>query len=1054
MTKNSFSVEILKSMKLGVSRLDQATALRVVNQLLEVEADFTHKALRKLKKEERTRVLIKAANLEECIEIAFGHAVKLKNKLLKPLENLRYQKSGLDDARDKLNGLNVEAELMANELTPLFNKRFEYIKTSATYSLQKRLGDIVLFASSFGGLSFHEALKAMLNALLSEDKPLHCVGGRFFMDLTYVKSNHPTCVIVDDQKQSLRRFYPDDLTLGAILGFLKCYKKGEHYNILKPKGVKALLQPILKEIGVVRLSRTSVLCEALLIAGLRHTKVCLPFVFRQFAAGRVSSAPLSLTSLLAHFNSKPRHVELNQYDNTAESRDLKARLNSLDSADIAFNNDNIIIDRMKVICEQESNGNQQWTRQQTLQHLKALRTRHDLNLQTEIFLEWIMDGLNDGKRWEFGKNTAVRYINAIGQAWVEIFKDIDIRDVGPDEMDICHEAILNIAGTNDSIAPNALDLLFQFISKRFPIAIPEFLEDSGSRNHVRNQIVPESVFQQLRHEMQLLYSMETVRFKQALDALLIVIRRCFLRPAEAYKLQLNEIETSDDLILHIHKNRLGSIKTLSSDRIIEVSMLLRDDEREILDQYISQRRLETKNTANVPIFVRSVAGNKLFNEKLVNKACTEILSQLTGERTVFYQHRHSGISELSLIVFASSDTVAQYTDMPTEQIAAIKHKLCKNKEHRYFQIASLAGHINPKTTLTYYSHFTDLILHDHLRKYVYKGSVKFWSNLSNLRPTSIIKGKAVLQKNMTICSSTVLPQLAPKLQVYCQKYDKMTSTKKRANITASKFRPDITRCNMILKSYDLGANNQDIAQTYSIPLAYVEAVIEAAVEVKHDSRLQTSKGKYRLFSPNSERIAPSQIYEDAAETDMHRMLSNILAIARTRPKRIKDALINVLCSCDNSHSYMKFTSRKKLISHLNFFNNVVEPSRWRCIVHPSDDTKRDEKWNIPETLLPKINIEMDDNNYVKNIRLFPEGRAFLHLLDINADEKIKLASTNRSLKANGQKKKVSKYSSNSFKVAVHWALIMLLAKDKYDAFKTKPASKQPNSNQRQIAFDF
>jgi hypothetical protein len=184
------------------------------------------------------------------------------------------------------------------------------------------------------------------------------------------------------------------------------------------------------------------------------------------------------------------------------------------------------------------------------------------------------------------------------------------------------------------------------------------------------------------------------------------------------------------------------------------------------------------------------------------------------------------------------------------------------------------------------------------------------------------------------------------------------------------------------------------------------------------------------------------------------MLSDILAIARTRHKRIKDTLINILCSCDNSHSYIKFTSRKKLVSHLKFFSDVVESSRWYCVVHPRGTLKLDEKWRILEGFLPEINIETDHSNYVKNFRLFPEGRAFLHFLDSDADKKMKVASTNRSLKANGQEKSVSKYSSNSFKIAVHWALIMLLAKDKYDAAQTKPVSKQPNSNETQIGFKF
>jgi integrase len=1033
MIESKLNLEVLKAIKLGRSRLNDAAALKVVNSMLGVAPDFTHKALRKLTKQERAGILEKVEELKQHIEEEFNHASKVKTLLIKPLTELQFQKSGFDKARDKLNGLSIDAELLANQLGPLFDQRFEYIKAASSYSLPQRLADIVLFASSFGGLSFKEALKALIDKLLDDDQPLQCVGGRFFIDVDYVKSSHATCVIIDGQKKSLRRFYPDHITLTAIFGFLRCYKKEEHYNSLKPRGVTALLQPILKTIGVQRPSKSSVLFEALFIAGLRKTETRLPFIFRQFAAGRISSAPISLTSLLSHFDKKTQNIERGQLDKTTVEGDLSARLNSLDSADVAYNNDDRIIEKMKTICEQESNGRPNWNRQQTLQHLKSLRTRHDLNLQSEIFLEWILDGLKDGKRWEYGKNTAVRYINAIGLQWVEIFKEIDIREVDADEVDICYEAILNARETYDSIASNALDLLFQFIARRFPIAIPEFLEEGGSRNHVRNQVVSESVFQQLRHEIQLLYADESIRFRSAIDALLIVIRRCFLRPSEAFKLQLNEIETSQDLLLHIHKNRLGSIKTMSSDRIVEASMFLRNDEREILDRYLSQRRLETNASENVAIFVQDLGGRKLFNERLVNQRCTEILSQLTGERTVFYQHRHSGISELALILFADIDTVSQLTGMPEEQICIIKQNLSKDMQQRYFQIASLAGHINPRTTVTYYSHYNDLILHDYLRKYNYKDTVKFWSNLSGLRPTSIMKGEVPLNKTLQICSSTVMLSLSSKLKIYCQKYDKITKKNRNVSLAASKFRPDITCCQAILKSYDLGANAHDIAQSYLVPLTYVNSVVGAALDIKNDVRFITTKGVSRLFPKDSENLMPGRIQRKTDEDVMQTILNEILKISQNKPKRTLQKLINILNGCDNSHSYIKFTSIDTLISHLKFFQDVVEAKRWYCFLKEKGTTTEGEIWRGKSEASSDKKIEDDFKQQIKNTERFKGGRVFLHFLDLDADEKIKTSTTDQSLSKNEEKKNASKYSSNAFKIAVHWALIMLFAEDKYNA---------------------
>lgn len=1042
--------EISSALKLGTIATTKSALSLVINKLLCLPDNFNNTDFARLSRAEKDNLIHQVKRLEEAFNRESVFDYTLKNKLIKQLYEVTYQPSIYDKERQRLEAINVSAELVANKLSSIYDQRFEFIEKCRTYSLQERLGDIILFSCSFAGLSHQTLLEALRNKLLLDNKPLQQIGGRFFIELHYEISTHPTSVVEDNRKRSHRRFYPDYLTLLSIFGFLKIYNKNKDCKTLKSKSINSLLLGVLKQtsLGISRIEKFTF--EGLLIAGARYKRFELPLFLRKYAVSDISSAPISLDSLLSHYDKKRLPKDLS---NIIENKLKKQTPNSvqtigLGSAEVTYNKDQTIIDEIKTICALEHEETVMQDREVTISKLKGLRTKYDFNLQTEIFFEWIVDGLSDKNRWEVGKNTAVRYVNAIGHPWVTVFRDYDIREVGQDEMDILYEAILENRERPDSAAPIALDLLFKYISKRYTISIPEFLEENGSRSHVRSQVIPESHFQLLRHEMRSLYKEKSSRFKTALDALLIIIRRCFLRPSEAFKLLMWEIETSDDLIIHIHKNKIGRVKTVSADRVINASLFLRNDEEMVLNAYIGQRKMEVGNVRKAPLFVQDASGCELFCDDIVNRPAIEILSSLANERVSFYQNRHSGISELQLIMFADELTTIELTGLTAEQIANIKQNVQLHPNDHYYQISSLAGHINPKTTAAFYSHFTDIILHDVILRKKHEFNLKFWTNLTNLRPTSIDKTK-IINDNGAISAEKIIKQLVPRLQEYCMRYAKDIKRTASDEIAVEPFKPDLSRCEAVLKSYEAGNSVQDICDAYCIPVTFVSAVIFAAEFLKEDPLFRTSKNQSRLFPSMSQRLAPVKIYEKSEDIEKKQMLNVLLSLAERRPKLIKQKLIDVLSSVDNSHSYIKFTSMRKLISHINFFSDAVKTNRWYCVVQPRVEAKN-QKWvtELKDILDPK-HLKVERDKAVKNHKLLPEGRAFLYYLDRDAEQKVSRTDKDFVIDTFNGHQDIAKFSSNAFKVATHWALILIIAKERYLEMQNEPIR-----NDMQLPFRF
>ncbi|MEP4892254.1 MAG: hypothetical protein ABJV04_19745, partial [Aliiglaciecola sp.] len=362
------------------------------------------------------------------------------------------------------NKLDVETELLANRLSQFLVHRYKLIAQTTHPTYEFLLENVVIFAA-LDGLAFDEILKSLVDKLQDKDKPITVVDDQIFIDLPYKKSGHPTNTYQNETPITMSRWYPVSASKAAISAFLKKNSSVEEVAKLSLANVLKSAISRFNKSADITLTKTKNFLPALFIAGLRLRQTSMPHFLQNYATGKLYSASMPVESLLNLNN----HVVKKRSSGIQEKREnLNTR--QIQNKETGYLNDHTIFDEIKAILKDEIDQEQQ--RQVTIIKLQQLRTIYDFNVQTEVFHEWILENLISNK-WKHGLGTGNRYLNAIGDVWIDTWRDVDIQECGTDDMDVLFEYMVEQRIDHDSTARDTLFLLFKFIASRYTIAIPE-----------------------------------------------------------------------------------------------------------------------------------------------------------------------------------------------------------------------------------------------------------------------------------------------------------------------------------------------------------------------------------------------------------------------------------------------------------------------------------------------------------------------------------------------------------------------------------------------------
>lgn len=1036
---SDMSEEILRNVSGGGVKCSKKVALKLLGIDCESfnidKASLTVEELNLLEENKRSAIALVNENTA---------SASLAEKLIKQINSVITKSSPNALSQQKLNGYDFQLEKLACALTAFIQLSLNESRLRDVNNYSSAMESVLLYTCAFSGLCFKEALLAMSEKLSTEDKPLYKLGNSFFIDIEYSKSGHMTNHVGLNERVSLRRLYLEPFSASSVNKALRFKNKETDVaaaNKVGPSALRSLKKKIDDHLGYSDESIKNIL-KALFIAGQRLGKTPTPYYLQAYAFGDIYSASASLESLAAHHEKKiPKNID---FDFSIERTEISFARLQADS--VSYNQDYSILQSMKEVCAEELATQSSQSREKTLLDLQQLRVKYEFNAQTEILFEWICSGLKrqtkSGKfHWEEGKGTANRYLSAIGVAWLNYWRNNNILECTDDEMDIFFEELCLSRENEDKTARDTLTRLFIYIGETYEVAIPTIIkESSGVLGHVRSQLIPESYYEWLRADIRQYYQKKekTEFFLQALDVMLILLRRCFFRPSELYKLTLADIDYSSDISLHIRKNRFGGIKTSSANRIFPITLLLKPDEREIVEKFLYERRLSSKGKGRMLIFSQFPVTEVRFNDTIVNAVAIEMLSQYSDERLVFYQFRHSGISYLQLILFASIETATFFTGLDEIHIQKLKSMLIAREPDQLYELSGLAGHLSPKTTLSTYAHFTDVILYESLKNNEMSLDIKGWSSFSGI---SELRIRNFLSKNDLLLDKISATGIECLIYKSLDKFSNPLMKKRSKNksvIDAQEqlFRPDLSCLQQVLSLLDNQLSATEIAEDFNLPLDYVVACKNATKKIK--SAHVTSKGKSRLYLESQEDLlSPIHLKDPDEREEALSLAHSLLNENKNLNSRKKlDAFLNyVLGNVERSHNYIQFTDANYLNRFITFMSaSSISKSKWHCVAELHENESRlSSEISTLQSLFSHHNFEFSSKT-VKNSNKFKHGRFKLYFSHINEESKIDTANNARRasyLKGNIENYNgtISRYSSKSFVSACHLLLIFLKSEE-------------------------
>ncbi|RLA44906.1 MAG: hypothetical protein DRR06_08545 [Gammaproteobacteria bacterium] len=241
--------------------------------------------------------------------------------------------------------------------------------------------------------------------------------------------------------------------------------------------------------------------------------------------------------------------------------------------------------------------------------------------------------------------------------------------------------------------------------------------DSAERKIDAN-IVTEAEYEAVLSAIMALHSLpHTERYQIA--TLLILGFRFGLRWAEAFYLQVRDIQYSDDLshlYINVRSNELRELKSIAGRRRIPLIKALSGKEKEILSVLIRHAEVWRGEDSDAQLTKDSEVAHGLLHESRASSLINGMLKAVSGNPLLHYHHcRHTFASRMMLVAFADTDCPLYcqlFSNLASDYISAenLDEVWCRGASdtRKLRAISTLLGHVSPVTTIIY-SHVFDAL---------------------------------------------------------------------------------------------------------------------------------------------------------------------------------------------------------------------------------------------------------------------------------------------------------------------------------------------------------
>jgi integrase len=928
-------------------------------------------------------------------------------------------------------------------------------------SVHEMMEKIIISACAFGGLAFKEGLEELLCQLQTIQAPLICMKGdialgiedHFALDLHYNRPHHNTNLILEntyadssDHKQPLnlksnRRWRVDNLTTLMICQYLNLREKN---NMVATVTIQNIVDSIKKKTKLIGQGvNAQHIFTSICHIGLRCKRTEIPNFLVEFATGKVFSGSTQIESLETyhrpnlelrngHVTKLKENASLNKKDNNSSFDKFQVELHQ--GRTMPYKDRELLLS-LEAYCEREiATHDNTITRAELISNVTEIYGQRDrLSLPAEVLVGWILNGLTKPNAWEFGKRTAYRYIMITWREWLDVWSKEDITQVGEDQIHVILSALEDKIFAEQKIVKNSMKSLIDYMRSKYAsvIACPANDKVTKGNRHTRSMIVPEWIFQQVRKDFYEIFADEKAEWREAADLCLIIAYRCGLRPNEIYQLGLSYI-SRDANFLYIKKS-----KTQTGKRRIPLSVLLTEQEHQALFHYLS-KRLISVNKNKVPLFSKSMDLNEELSTSIVNTVCTELISNYCKIRTVSYQFRHTAISNVMLVCFCDEKTARQYTSYSSTYIAKMKNHFCKNPSRTLNEIKRTFGHLSIKTTLSWYAHLTDLILHDFISKQSFKLDFKHIARALGMTSKNILRQSEILSDKSPdhIDLDSLTSVLHKKLRRFVHKTIVINGNHKQH------FQPNYMQEKLPyyrdLEEIILRANQEDtdmkIASALNINIDFIRSFLnQNNMLIKHDNRFMTNPGESTIVRDKDAKYGVPYLHEKIERDDAHNLFQAM--IYREKIKLQNLHALDPILKASNEHPYAIISTIREAKKVINILKTIIDDEERIIIsIDTSINDDNTSKYKLLRDMLPSGCCSFTGE--IVTSKKYRNGRIKVSLQHPNASKR-KLY--NKDYDSYGYQR----HSTKSLKTALVYALCY---KKAMAELKAKPQQEDPQQS--------
>lgn len=900
--------------------------------------------------------------------------------------------------------------------------------TYATARSNNLLADVLLSALFHGAMCRPADITALANTLLKNSKPLVKNAEIVWLEL-----------MEENQSTSFRRWYPDAFSLACLHRYL--LNRVEQPQAFSTAECWRLISKRLYSITKSKIDFSfSSFCKSAIGVTERLPGLDIPQVLVEYSIGNIESSSLTQQQMKLLFKTEFNEssvLKLSPFKSVSSVRTMPRAMqidNELDFSHLLKSVRNALSSNRKPGVKNTTNN--------AFKDLQTISLSENYPFFVQVLLDWLMSLLTR----DLAVSSVRRYFDELSKSWLLNARNIDFASMDPIELEDLYGSLLDHELNPQQLAYRAARIrqIHEYCINEydFPELCESVIDDFGrAKSNVRVGYVSESLFAALCKKVQQTddQDVETIN---GIICFLIICYRAGLRRSEGLKLRLCDIEASKDMWVFVRQNRYGDNKTSNALRKIPLSILLTNEERQCVSEYLRSRRAELSGHDRHLLFSLPHSSSVPLDPNQMTLLANSILRSLTGTDLTLNHLRHSAFCKLQAVIEKDASLIQAITPYSPAQAEKVRKALvCSDDEtmhkNAYYAISGTAGHGSPAITFHHYLHFTDWVLGTRVSASTQLISAPEFKRLSEISTQTI--GRECETKKLNTYEFEVKamrPLLLDKLSKFTEAVSEVSdaaiaiNNETEVNKTQERPAATIKVCYSILKNYEEGASIEDLVFQYNLPEVTIERFVESANAM---SRLKTTKGKPRMFSKDRVAkegallLAPSQPIWNIEKIEIESAVKQMRSLLKSHREDFSWCLEYFLTHNNMSNTGLRFKKPSDLKRFMGVFLRVFKASRWQIHFSPQACDPSSEKSEALWRSVSPRSVFVVSKNTVNNLNLYPNGKSELFLLHPQAQE----------LSRSREKQSVKKYSASNLRYILHMIAIMLFTKDQIAALDTR-----------------